>query len=86
MLLLTIHFGWLGYRSYKVRKQYNEVITLYLQSPDGIVYYDLHPESDCAKRFIPTPLCNNNLFELYTISLYYTRCQKSLCINPVSND
>ena len=76
------HFGWLTYRSGEIRKQYDEVIALYLQSPDGNVFYDLFFESDLTKRYIPTPLCNNNPFELFTFGLYYTRDEKTLNITP----
>lgn len=85
LFLLIIHISWLSYRSDVVKKQYDEVIALYLQSSDGIVYYDVHTESDLVNKYIPTPLCNNNLFELYTYSIYYTRNQKSLSIYPTSN-
>lgn len=83
-LLLVIHFGWLTYRSAEVRKQYDEVIALYLQSPDGNAYYDIQPESKLVLGFIPTPLCYDKPFELHTISLYYTRNKKVLQIHPVS--
>lgn len=80
--LLFVHFGWLVYRSGEVRKQYDEIIALYLQSPDGNVYYNLQPESDWARSFIPTPLCYYRPFELTCISLYHIREQKSLHIYP----
>lgn len=82
LVLLMAHFGWLTYRSGEIRKQYDEVIALYLQSPDGNVYYDLFFESDLTKRYIPTPLCNNNPFELFTFGLYYTCDKKTLNITP----
>ncbi len=84
LTLLTIHFGWLIYRSGEVRKQYDEVIEKYLASEDGIVFYDLNLESEMVRRFIPAPLCNNRQFELRTYSLYYTREQKLLEIKPYS--
>lgn len=78
LTLLTIHFGWLIYRSGEVRQQYDEVITLYMESQDGIVYYDLHPESELVSRYIPTPLCSDRPFERLCFSLYYTKNQKPL--------
>jgi len=78
LTLLTIHFGWLIYRSGEVRQQYDEVIALYMDSPDGIVYYDLHPESELVSRYIPTPLCSDRHFERLCFSLYYTKNQKPL--------
>lgn len=83
LTLLTIHFGWLIYRSGEVRKQYDEVITLYMESQDGIVYYDLHPESELVSRYIPTPLCSDRPFERHIISVFYYRDKKQLRILPV---
>jgi hypothetical protein len=82
LTLLTIHFGWLIYRSGEVRQQYDEVIALYMESPDGIVYNDLHPESDWSRSFIPTPLCYYRPFELTCISVCLTKEQKPLHIYP----
>lgn len=82
LALLLVHFSWLAYRSGEVRKQYDKVIALYRESPDGKVYYDLYKETPLVRNYIPTPLCNDNLFELSTYSLYYTRNQKPLSINP----
>lgn len=84
LILMLVHFSWLAYRSFEVRKQYDEVIALYLQSPDGSVYYDLRPESDIVKRYIPTPLCSERPFELLTFSLYYTKDAKHLKIIPTT--
>ena len=83
LTFLIIHFGWLVYRSGEIRKQYDEVIMLYLQSYNGRVYYNLHSESPLVSKFIPTPLCVEKPFELTTFSLYYTRGSKSLGILPV---
>ncbi len=80
LTLLTIHFGWLIYRSGEVRRQYDEVIALYMESKDGTVYYELHSESELVSRYIPTPLCSDRSFERFCFSLYYTRNQKSLNI------
>ena len=80
LTLLTIHFGWLIYRSGEVRRQYDEVIALYVDSKDGTVYYDLHPESELVSKYIPTPLCGDRYFERLCFSLYYTRNQKPLNI------
>ena len=82
LTLLTIHFGWLIYRSGKVRQQYDEVISSYLRSKHGVVYYDLHLESELVTKYIPAPLCRYNLFELSTFSLYYTKNEKALRILP----
>lgn len=82
LVVIFIHYLLLVYRSYEMRKQYDEVMDCYQTSKDGIVYYDLHPESDFVRRFIPAPLCNNNQFELRTYSLFYTREQKLLNIKP----
>ena len=82
LALLVVHFGWLVYRSAEIRKQYDEVIALYLQSSDGTVYYDLQPESDWTRSFITTPLCYYRPFELTCISVYLTKEKKSLHVYP----
>ena len=84
LALLLVHFGWLVYRSAEVRKQYDEIITLYLQSPDGNVYYDVKPESKLVLGYIPTPFCYEKPFELHAFSVYYTRNQKRMQIHSVS--
>lgn len=84
VVLLSVHFSWLAYRSAEMRTQYDEVVALYKESPDGTVCYDLHPEPELVRKFIPAPLCNDNLFELRTYSLYYTREKKLLKIEPAS--
>jgi len=86
LTLLTIHFGWLIYRSGEVRQQYDEVIALYMDSLDGIVYYDLHPESELVSRYIPTPLCGDRPFERHIISVFYYRDKKPLRILPVRSE
>lgn len=82
LTLLSFHFCWLAYRSDKVRNQYEEVISLYMQSPDGQVNYDITPEHPIVTKYIPTPLCKENPFELFTFSLYYTQDAKRLQIIP----
>ena len=84
LALLFVHFSWLVYRSDEVRKQYDEIIALYLQSPDGIVYYDSHWEPFMVSKYIPTPLCNDRPFERLTISVYYTKDAKHLSICPTA--
>lgn len=86
LTLLTVHFGWLIYRSGEVRQQYDEVIALYMDSPDGIVYYDLHPESELVSRYIPTPLCGDRPFERHIISVFYYRDKKPLRILPARSE
>lgn len=86
LALLIIHFGWLVYRSGEVRKQYDEIIALYLQSSDGNVYYDVKTESKLVLGFIPAPFCYEKPFELYTFSFYYTKDKKKLQIHPVSKE
>ena len=80
LTLLTIHFSWLIHRSGEIRRQYDEVIALYMESQDGVVYYDLHSESELVSRYIPTPLCSERYYERLCISLYYVRNQKPLII------
>ena len=80
LTLLTIHFSWLIHRSGEIRRQYDEVIALYMESKDGTVCYDLHSESELVSRYIPTPLCSDRSFERFCFSLYYTRNQKPLNI------
>ena len=84
LALLFAHFSWLVYRSGEVRKQYDEIIALYLQSPDGIVYFDSHREPFMVSKYIPTPLCSERPFERLTISVYYTKDAKHLSICPTS--
>ena len=85
LTLLSAHFSWILYRSGEVRNQYDEVIALYLQSSDGVVYYDLHSEPKLVMNYIPTPLCRYNQFELSTISLFYTKNEKRLRISSHKN-
>lgn len=82
LVLLSFHFCWLAYRSDKVRDQYDEVISLYMKSSDGQVNYDITPEHALVMKYIPTPLCKENAFELFTFSLYYTHDNKRLIIIP----
>ena len=84
LTLLTIHFGWLIYRSGEVRQQYDEVIALYMESKDGTVYYDIRAEHVLVNRFIPAPLCSERSFELFTFSLFYTKDAKHLHILPTT--
>lgn len=84
LALLFVHFSWLVYRSGEVRKQYDEIIALYLQSPDGIVYYDAHREPFMVSKYIPTPLCSDRPFERLTISVYHTKDAKHLSICPTA--
>ncbi|MDE6646403.1 MAG: hypothetical protein K2K03_00990, partial [Prevotella sp.] len=86
LTLLLVHFSWLAYRSGEVRKQYDKVIALYLESPDGKVYYDLYKETPLVRNYIPTPFCNEKEYELITCSLYYTRNKKSLSIHPKKHE
>ena len=57
-------------------------ISLYMKSSDGQVDYDITPEHALVMKYIPTPLCKENAFELFTFSLYYTHDNKRLKIIP----
>ncbi len=78
LLFLLVHFSYLTWRSSEIRRQYDEVIAQYLQSSDGVVYYNLHSEHDMVGKYIPTPMCSVKGFEFYTFSVYYTRNNKQL--------
>lgn len=82
LLILSTHFIWLSLRIVKIHKQYDEVITQYNQSSNGIIYFDLQSESDLVRDYIPTPLCYYKSFELHCISVFYSRNKKSLRIYP----
>ena len=82
--LLVVHLGWLIYRSGEIRQQYDNIIALYENSQTGDVFYDILPETDLTRDFIPTPFCYYRPFELTAFSVYYTKEQKSMHVYPTA--
>lgn len=78
--ILVVHVVYLSYTSFMLKRQYDEIISLYQQSSNGEVIYKVKRVSPLVSDYIMTPFCEDRLFEKMTFSVYYSKGIKDLKI------
>lgn len=76
--ILVVHIVYLSYTSFILKRQYDDILSLYLQSHTGEVSYKVKKVSPIVSDYIMTPFCEDRLFEKMTFSVYYSNGTKKL--------
>lgn len=78
--ILVVHIVYLSYTSFMLKRQYDDIISLYQQNRNGEVIYTVKRVSPLVSDYIMTPFCEDRLFEKMTFSVYYSKGIKDLKI------
>lgn len=78
--ILVLHIVYLSYTSFILKRQYDDIISLYQKNSNGIVTYNVIKVSPIVSDYIMTPFCEDRLFENMTFSVYYSKGMKDLKI------